>query len=77
MKKINFANLRGDVPKGSVRVLMISAAKDGFWRGGIQHSRKPTRHAIADLRDEQITQIMSEKKLTVEVVDEPAEKPKK
>jgi hypothetical protein len=70
MADLNIKKLR-DVPDKMVRFLVIQADKEGFMRGGIAHSRKPVRHLISTLTDMQLTSIFDEKRLTVDIVDEP------
>lgn len=55
--------------------LQITAKRDGFRRGGIAHSSKPTTYKADDLTSEQIAQFLAEPELVVVVLDKKDKEP--
>lgn len=54
-----------------VKMLRITAKKDGFRRAGIAHSDKETDHEASKFTDEQIEQLKAEPMLVVQEFEAP------
>jgi hypothetical protein len=51
--------------------ISISASKEGYRRAGIQHSRHPRIHNVADLTEDQLRILTTDPHLKVVPVDDP------
>ncbi|HEY2070708.1 MAG TPA: hypothetical protein VGG48_14215 [Rhizomicrobium sp.] len=60
--------------KGTRRFIRVKSVQEGFWRGGIQHSKAPAEYPVDQFDDVQLDRMFSEPKLTIEVIDRPIEK---
>lgn len=51
--------------------ISISAGKEGYRRAGIQHSRRPRTHNVADFTEDQLRILTTDPHLKVVPVDDP------